>query len=93
MNAQSDSPPSAPGTGRRHGAPALLALVMLLLAAGQAPAAGLLVADNGTGGLLEIQEHSVHVTINNGIAVTEVTQVFKNTEHRQVEALYTFPVP
>lgn len=56
-------------------------------------AAGLLIADGGLGGVLEIKEHSVQVTINNGIAVTKVTQVFHNTEKRQVEALYTFPVP
>ena len=56
-------------------------------------AAGLLIADGGFGGILQIVEHSVHVTINNGIAVTEVTQVFLNTEDREVEALYTFPVP
>ena len=58
-----------------------------------AKAAGLLIADGGLGGVLEIREHSVQVTINNGVAVTEVTQVFRNTENRQVEALYTFPVP
>jgi len=58
-----------------------------------ARAAGLLVADGGLGGALEIKEHDVHVTINNGVAVTKVTQVFHNTEKRQVEALYTFPVP
>src|SRR6059036_4234987 len=58
-----------------------------------ARAAGLLVADGGLGGLLEVKEHEVHVTLNNGIAVTKVTQVFHNTEKRQVEALYTFPVP
>jgi Ca-activated chloride channel homolog len=58
-----------------------------------AQAAGLLIADGGFGGVLEIQEHDVHVTINNGIAVTKITEVFKNTESRQVEALYTFPVP
>lgn len=58
-----------------------------------AHAAGLLVADGGFGGVLEIKEHEVDVTINNGIAVTKVTQVFHNTENRQVEALYTFPVP
>ena len=58
-----------------------------------APAAGLLIADGGFGGVLEIKEHNVHVTINNGVAVTQVTQIFKNTEKRQVEALYTFPVP
>ena len=56
-------------------------------------AAGLLIADGGFGGQLEIEEHNVQVTINNGVAVTEVTQVFRNLENRQVEALYTFPVP
>lgn len=56
-------------------------------------AAGLLVADGGLGGVLEIKEHDARVTINNGVAVTKVTQVFKNTENRTVEALYTFPVP
>ncbi|MDH4318524.1 MAG: VIT and VWA domain-containing protein [Desulfobulbaceae bacterium] len=58
-----------------------------------AEAAGLLIADGGLGGKLKIIEHDVKVTINNGVAVTEVTQVFKNLEKRQVEALYTFPVP
>src|SRR5947207_4083574 len=58
-----------------------------------ASAAGLLVADGGNGGILQIKEHDVHVTVNNGIAVTEVDQVFVNTEPRIVEALYTFPVP
>lgn len=58
-----------------------------------ANAAGLLIADGGLGGVLEIKEQNVHVTINNGIAVTEVDQVFLNTENRIVEALYTFPVP
>ena len=59
----------------------------------RAGAAGLLIADGGFGGVLEIKEQDVHVTINNGVAVTEVDQVFVNTENRVVEALYTFPVP
>jgi Ca-activated chloride channel family protein len=59
----------------------------------RANAAGLLIADGGFGGRLEIKEHDVKVTINNGVAVTHVTQIFHNTEKRQVEALYTFPVP
>ncbi len=58
-----------------------------------AHAAGLLIADGGFGGVLEIKEQDVRVTINNGVAVTEVSQVFLNTENRIVEALYTFPVP
>ncbi|MCH9646864.1 MAG: VIT and VWA domain-containing protein [Deltaproteobacteria bacterium] len=75
-----------------------LTLFSLVLALGLLPsppveAAGMLVADGPFGGALEIEEHSVEVTINNGIAVTEVTQVFRNTEDRVAEALYTFPVP
>ncbi|HEY2586183.1 MAG TPA: VIT and VWA domain-containing protein [Tepidisphaeraceae bacterium] len=68
-------------------------VVLMLFGPSRARAAGLLIADGGNGGLLQVKEHSVHVTVNNGIAVTEVTQVFQNTENRQVEALYTFPVP
>ena len=71
----------------------MAAAVLTLSAAAHTQAAGLLIADGGFGGVLEIVEHDVHVTINNGIAVTKVTQIFKNTENRQVEALYTFPVP
>jgi Ca-activated chloride channel family protein len=75
--------------------PAFLLAACLLLHGGnhRAEAAGLLIADGGFGGTLEIVEHDVRVTLNNGIAVTEVTQVFQNMEKRQVEALYTFPVP
>lgn len=65
----------------------------LLLHPQSSQAAGLLIADGGFGGVLEIKEQQVQVTINNGVAVTEVEQVFLNTENRIVEALYTFPVP
>src|SRR4051794_25466649 len=68
-------------------------LLGTLLTVAPARAAGLLIADGGNGGVLAIKDHDVHVTINNGVAVTTVTQVFQNTESRQVEALYTFPVP
>jgi len=71
----------------------ILAILAALALAQPAQAAGLLVADGGFGGTLEIEEHTVEVTLNNGIAITEVNQVFRNTENRIVEALYTFPVP
>ena len=79
----------------KRGALLTAALLTALTMAIPAPtnAAGLLIADGGLGGVLEIKEHDVQVTLNNGIAVTQVTQVFHNTEKRQVEALYTFPVP
>jgi len=72
---------------------ALALIATLCLSAGPVQAAGLLIAEGGFGGVLEIREHEVKVTINNGVAVTEIEQVFVNTENRQVEALYTFPVP
>ncbi|MBC8107196.1 MAG: VWA domain-containing protein [Anaerolineae bacterium] len=71
----------------------IIAASLIFGFARSASAAGLLVADNGFGGQLQIKEQSVHVTVNNGVAVTTVTQVFQNMEDRQVEALYTFPVP
>ena len=74
-------------------AAAFAAVVTCGLAPRPAPAAGLLVADGGLGGQLEIKDHDVHVTVNNGVAVTTVDQTFHNTEQRTVEALYTFPVP
>ncbi len=76
-----------------HVAVAAMIAVGLLTAAPPAEAAGLLVADGGFGGVLEMKEHAARVTINNGIAVTEVEQTFVNTEQRIVEALYVFPVP
>ena len=72
---------------------ALLAILTAFLAAPSARASGLLVADGGFGGKLEIVSQDVAVTVNNGVAVTHVDQVFRNTENRIVEALYVFPVP
>lgn len=71
----------------------ILAMAGVLAGAGDGRAAGLLIADGGLGGQMEIVDHEVKVTVNNGVAVTRVTQVFRNKENRTVEALYTFPVP
>ncbi|MEM8732671.1 MAG: VIT domain-containing protein [Planctomycetota bacterium] len=74
-------------------ASALLAALFFSPLGSTVSASGLLIADGGNGGRLEIIEQNVQVTINNGIAVTTVDQVFLNKENRIVEALYTFPVP
>jgi len=85
---------STPKRNRLRGAGLMAAALLGLTATSPiAQAAGLLVADGGFGGALETKEQDVRVMINNGIAVTEVDQVFVNTENRIVEALYTFPVP
>lgn len=75
------------------GTASLCGLLALTCLARTSSAAGLLISDGGFGGVLEIKEQDVRVTINNGIAVTQIDQVFVNTENRQVEALYVFPVP
>ncbi|HET6879337.1 MAG TPA: VIT domain-containing protein [Pirellulales bacterium] len=73
---------------------ALAALTMLCGAftANKARAAGLL-TPVGTQQSLEIESQKVDVRINNGVAVTTVTQVFRNSAAQPLEALYTFPVP
>ena len=71
----------------------VIALFALGLTQTALHASGLLISDGGFGGRLEIKEQDVRVTINNGIAVTEISQIFLNKENRIVEALYTFPVP
>src|SRR6185295_3036874 len=42
---------------------------------------------------LEIRDHKVNVVINNGFAVTEVDQVFHNPHDRDLDAVYSFPLP
>ena len=42
---------------------------------------------------LLIEEHHVTVTINNGFATTEVDQLFRNPTDRDLDAVYTFPLP
>lgn len=75
------------------GSAVMISLIGACCSIPQAHGSGLLIADGGFGGVLEIKEQDVKVTINNGIAVTEINQVFLNTENRILEALYTFPVP
>ena len=54
----------------------LLAVIAIGMLMGRpADAAGLLIAEGGFGGILEIKEQNVHVTINNGIAATNNQRV------------------
>ena len=56
-------------------------------------ATGLLKPKNGDINSVQMKSHHVDVTINNGFARTEVDQVFVNTGDRDLEAMYSFPVP
>lgn len=42
---------------------------------------------------IQILDHHVQITINNGFAQTEVTQTFFNPNAKDLEAVYRFPLP
>lgn len=63
------------------------------LAAGLAQAAGLLSPSDGRLPALDLREQHVSVVVEDGYAVTTVEQVFHNPHARDLEAIYSFPVP
>lgn len=71
----------------------VLTLAVTLVATSQSMAAGLMQPRESSLPPLQIKDHSVHVVINNGFAVTEVDQVFHNPNDVDLEAIYTFPLP
>lgn len=75
----------------------LVRTVMLVLALiGAQPAlqaAGVLTAKGSPDAPIRIKDHHLGVTINNGFARTEVTQTFFNPNPKDLEAIYSFPVP
>ena len=72
--------------------PALILAVAFLLP-GNGRAAGLLSPVNASLGDLEIREHHVEAVVEDGYAITTVSQVFYNPHGRDLEAIYSFPVP
>lgn len=69
------------------------ALALAVAASPASVAAGLLTPKGRGLPPLEIKEHRVTVVLNNGFAVTEVDQVFHNPHDRDLDAIYTFPLP
>ena len=68
-------------------------LALLLAPAIPALAAGTLTPLDATYQPIAIESHDVQVVINNGFARTEVHQTFFNPNDRDLEALYSFPLP
>ena len=77
----------------------ILALAMIAAAGAilapmaTAGAAGLLSPADGRLPPLRIKDHHVSVVIEDGYAVTKVEQTFDNPHPRDLEAVYSFPVP
>lgn len=59
----------------------------------EARAAGTLTPKNSEYPAVQIKDHQVNITINNGFAMTEVVQTFFNPNAMDIEALYSFPLP
>jgi len=71
---------------------AAVTLGCVLLSVSQANASGLLTA-KGSRTELQIQDHTVNVTIEDGYAITSVENTFFNPSASNLEAVYEFPVP
>lgn len=56
-------------------------------------AAGLLTPKNSGFSELDIKEHHVNVVIEDGYAITTIDQTFFNPNGKDLEAIYSFPVP
>ena len=56
-------------------------------------AAGLLTPVHSQYQPLSIKSHDVTVTIHDSLAITQIDQVFANTNNQTLEAIYSFPVP
>jgi len=68
-------------------------IVSLAMSAASSHAAGLLKPVGASDSAVRIKSHHVTVTINNGYARTEVDQVFENTSDKDLDAVYSFPLP
>ncbi len=71
----------------------LLSILTVLLLAAHAGAAGILAPTDQTLPPLRVTDHLVDARIRDGLAITEVTQVFRNDTKQRLEATYVFPLP
>lgn len=70
-----------------------LSAVAFVAAATLSWAGGTLTPTGSPHAAIQIRDHQVNVTINNGFAQTEVLQTFFNPNGTDLEAVYAFPVP
>jgi len=78
---------------KRLTASAMAALILLVGSATSALAAGLLTPKDSSLATPQIRSHHVEVSIEDGYAITQVDQVFSNSNPTDLEAVYAFPVP
>jgi Ca-activated chloride channel family protein len=69
------------------------AACLILAGSASLQAAGTLKPQNSTDQAIRITSHQVNITINNGFAQTEVLQTFYNPNEKDLEAVYSCPLP
>src|ERR1041385_1388505 len=84
---------SASGRATTHRRFAMRWFVLFIFLVSDVYAAGTLVPVSAGAQAMQIKEHHVNVVIDNGFARTEVVQVFHNPNDKDLEAIYSFPVP
>ncbi|MFG0330901.1 MAG: VIT domain-containing protein [Phycisphaerales bacterium] len=82
-------------TPARPSVTAILAILVLIFAGVHEPAvaSGVLVPSGSDSKAIRIVDHLVDATIDRGVAITKVEQVFENTTNGRLEATYIFPIP
>lgn len=81
-------------SGRSLGLLFVIAIAMIaFLCTAPVRGAGILTAKGTAEQPILIRSHHLDVTLNNGFARSEVTQVFFNPNDRDLEAVYSFPLP
>ncbi len=91
-NNQINSSKTAYPEGRKIGFGIVLTIIGLLFVL-PIHGAGVLKPTSSDLQSLEILDHQVKVTLNNGFARTEISQTFYNPNQQELEALYSFPLP
>jgi Ca-activated chloride channel family protein len=72
---------------------ALLAAALLLALTASVEARSIMIPKEAGLPPLELKSQKVSATVDNGVAITKVDQIFTNHTSRQLEATYVFPVP
>lgn len=80
-------------TGVRIAILLIISLLTLLIFNSRAHAAGVLTPVGSPDKAIQIGDHQVNAIIENGFARVEVLQTFHNPNDRDLEAVYSFPVP
>ena len=71
----------------------LFGTLCVLIATTTARSSGILAPTDQTLPPLRVEDHLVDIRIQDGVALTKLTQTFRNDSRQRLEATYIFPLP